>query len=526
MTMTSDEKAARTGKFALAIIGLALACGLAYKFVLVPLLEDKELQETGSASQYQRTVRLAADSFSGYAVLRSNEMKNLLKKQGTQLVITDDAADYAKRLEGLKNGDLDMAVFTIDTYLTEGVKAEDFPGSIAMLIDQSKGADAIVAYKDAVPNIQALDHASAKIVVTKGSPSEFLGRVLVTQFSLPAMPEAWAQGENGPKDVYAELLRSKGKKKAFALWEPYVSKALEDPNVHVLFSSAQLSGFIVDVLVVRREFLKEQQAVVKQVVEAYQRAQYSYANQTYGMRRLIVADAKLTNSDALSDDQAQKLAAGIQWSNTMDNYAAFRLIPTPGTDGLEDMITRIEGVLVKTGALRKESAAHGKANTLFYDGVLKELHEANFHPGKLQNVIDGVGPTEKDLEAARSIPDLPELTDDQWKTLRPMGSARVEQVEFRRGSAEITEAGMSDLTELATRLAGMPTTYIRIVGHARADGDPEANLALANARAQAVQEQLTAAGVPRSRLRAEAAKPAGDGGSQQSVSFDLGIAPF
>jgi flagellar motor protein MotB len=309
------------------------------------------------------------------------------------------------------------------------------------------------------------------------------------------------------------------------MWEPYVTKALQTPGAHVLFSSADLSGYIVDVLMVRREFLTENPKIVLAVEEAYQRAHYSYTNQTYGMRRLLMADAQLTNSDMLDEQQAQKLVEGIQWKNTLENYATFGLQQTQGVDNLEDIINRISGVLVKTGAI-EESKVVGKASTLFTNRVLAELHAAKFHPGKLVNLIEGVGPTEKDLEAARSIPSLPSLSDAQWAALQAVGNARVEPLEFVRGSSRLSGGSESDLNELAERLVGLPTAYVRVVGHARADGDPQANLQLASERAQAAMQHLIAAGVPETRVRAEAAKPTGEGGESQSVTFELGKAPY
>jgi hypothetical protein len=38
-----------------------------------------------------------------------------------------------------------LAVFTIDSLITAGAKAGDFPGSIVLVIDETKGGDAIVA---------------------------------------------------------------------------------------------------------------------------------------------------------------------------------------------------------------------------------------------------------------------------------------------------------------------------------------------------------------------------------------------
>ena len=96
------------------LVASALWCAIlavlavAYKLLVHPFFSEKLAEDTGSASQYQSEVRIAADSFSGYAVLRSDRIRNLLKREGIKLTILDDQADYAKRLNALKEGDIDL----------------------------------------------------------------------------------------------------------------------------------------------------------------------------------------------------------------------------------------------------------------------------------------------------------------------------------------------------------------------------------------------------------------------------------
>ena len=48
----------------------------------------------------------------------------------------------------------------------------------------------------------------------------------------------------------------------FVLWEPYVSKVLENPNTHVVVDSSRFRGYIVDVLVAQRGRLIKAQAAL------------------------------------------------------------------------------------------------------------------------------------------------------------------------------------------------------------------------------------------------------------------------
>ena len=75
-------------------------------------------------------------------------------------------------------------------------------------------------------------------------------------------------------------------------------------------------------------------------------------------------------------------------------------------------------------------------------------------------------------------------------------------------------------------LDNFPSFYLRIVGQARAVGDPEANKRLAESRAQSVGEFLIKEGVPTERMRTEAASAGSTAGTAQSVRFEVGQVPF
>ena len=79
---------------------------------------------------------------------------------------------------------------------------------------------------------------------------------------------------------------------------------------------------------------------------------------------------------------------------------------------------------------------------------------------------------------------------------------------------------------LARRLQSFPRFYVHVIGHARAEGDPEANRALANARAEAAAQYLVGQGLNAHRVKGDTAAPStGDAGAQ-AVSFVVGQVPY
>jgi outer membrane protein OmpA-like peptidoglycan-associated protein len=320
--------------------------------------------------------------------------------------------------------------------------------------------------------------------------------------------------------------------RAYVLWEPWLSRALKTPDVKLLFSSIDVPGYIVDVLVVRRELLVKRPELVKSVVKSYLRATYFYRDK---MPELIMEDAKLTG-ERVSQEEATKISKEIQWANTLENYAYFGLIGDSQANGVDDggqkakradelqfTIEKIVDVLKKTKAITEEQAASIQPHLLFNKGtekekgILMQLQEENFHPGQVLGIVK----TGAKLEDVRVDAELPELSEAQWKSLIPVGQMRINPISFRTGTADLSMQGKRDLDDFAKRLKSMPRYYLLIAGHARAEGDPEANKALAEGRARSVNDYLLSVGVNKNKIKVISAAPSGKGGEAQSVSFEL-----
>jgi outer membrane protein OmpA-like peptidoglycan-associated protein/ABC-type nitrate/sulfonate/bicarbonate transport system substrate-binding protein len=497
--------------------------GVAYKFWVHPHLSKRLKEATSSPSRYKDELVLALDSFSGYCILRSEAFKQELRDRGIRLSVEDDKADYAARLDALRTGRVQLAVFTIDSLITAGARAGDFPGTIVLVIDETQGADALVAYQQAVGSIQDLNDPEASLVLTPNSPSEFLARVVLAHFNLPRLRENWFTSAEGAGEVYRQFRSAKPtEKRAFVLWEPYVSRALQRPGAHVLLDSAQLKGYVVDVFVAQREFLRDKPELVRSVVESYARAAYRYTTEADGMLKLVLEDARQTGAESLDAAQAQRIVQGIQWKNTLENYAHFGLASGADQGGLptlEDMIGNITDVLLKTKAIPSDPL-DGQHTTLFYDRILSEMRAARFHPGQGLS-LPGLAAT-ADLEKVRQQKELPALTPEEWGALRPVGELRIASISFGRASANLSLDSERELQNLARRLNTFPRFYLRLIGHARAEGDPEANRLLAQGRAEAAAKYLISQGVSPQRLRTETAPSAVAGGEAQAVSFAVG----
>lgn len=497
---------------------LILAVGVvAWKVVFAPAVEvslaeqerlaaekarqerEEALRRGGSASRYHTQVNIALDGFSGYAVLRSPEFAESLSKQGIKLDLIDDAADYPARLKSLKDGTTDLAVFTIDALVKTCAEEGDLPATIVAVIDETVGADAIVAYKETYPNVDALNDSATRFVLTPDSPSETLTRVVISRFQLDKLSaDPFIKVADAAAVVEKYKAAKPGDKLAYVVWQPFVAQMLKNQRMHVVVDSSRFPSAIVDVLVASDDFIAKNRETVVEVVKAYLAANYEYRSAADRIQ-LVMEDAAALDAP-LTRDEATQLVEGVWWKNTQENLAHIGAKPAGQLPHIEDMISGVTRVMLESGSIAKDPT-DGHPNYLYDDSVLKDL--VDFHPGAGDESVRGAV--------------MPKLTDEQWSSLVQVGTARAPTLVFARGTARLTERSRVLLDELAGTLQST-RYYVIVRGNASRQGDLEANQRLAGERAQEVEQYLVEHGVDRDRIRAIGVEPSG----QTSVSFVLG----
>ena len=141
--------------------------------------------------------------------------------------------------------------------------------------------------------------------------------------------------------------------KVFVLWEPYISQLLNNkkyPNTHVLTSSKEFPGYIVDVLVVEQEYLKKHEVEVEAIVEAYLDTLPSQQKKSRPkMVDLVQKDADRLKTKLTATD-AESIVDGIYWKTAKENDGHFGLLPDAKPDDYEsvvDMIKNSKSVLIQ-----------------------------------------------------------------------------------------------------------------------------------------------------------------------------------
>jgi len=467
---------------------------------------EASVAATSGTSRYSQEISLGLDSFSGYAILRTPEFQNQLTNRGIKLKLVDDGADYTGRAAALEKGTLQFAAFPADALIKTFSKLEYPPATIIAIIDETRGADAMLAYKKRFQNVDQLNTPNVRFVLVGDSPSETLARVVMQDFGLDQVSSKSIDPVATPEKVIERYRKADpSTNEVYVVWEPFVSQMLVNEGLHVLTDSSKFTGYIVDTLVVNRDFLLKHEPVVEAVLESYFTSLFAFREPTK-LSQLMIDDAKRTKLQ-LEPSQVAKMIEGIQWKNTQENFAHFGL-RQGAIVHIENILERVSKVLKSTGAIDREPA-DGKWNRLYFDRPMKQIMSRNFYPG-VQS------------ESIREELQLKELSQEQWSSLVTVGTLSVPELVFSRGSSTLSDRSRTILDELSVKLQAWPQYYLMIRGNASSLGDVESNKQLASKRAQGALEYLQSAGIPKERMRTIPGQITGE----TRVTFGVGEIPY
>ncbi|MDX8376472.1 MAG: phosphate ABC transporter substrate-binding/OmpA family protein [Mariprofundales bacterium] len=486
-----------------------------------PQLFDAFIKNTSDAASTKGKIRIGVDNWAGYFPLCSPKMKKAMRASEWQLVCEDDQANYNQRFKKLHDGELDFAVATIDAYLLNAAELM-FPGVIVMVIDESKGGDAIVAYKKTVEsidqhgntayNLDGLKQKSdIKIAFTPSSPSEHLLKSAAMHFDITAF-----QRKN---TKHASFIETKGSVEALQflqnqqanvaiLWEPDVSRALANPNIVKLLGTESTSKLIVDILIVRRDFAKQQPEVVDLLLSNYFRTLKSYRDTPKQLKLDFVAVT------GIEENLVESMLNGVKWVNLTENCEKWFGISRMGRyadQGLIDAIDSTVQTLLDYGDFSNNPLPDDDAYKITLKSFVADLYHRGlqttsfFQEKKSSNEVGSY------IEDKFSL-----LTDVQWDLLKPMGTLKREPIRFSSGSNRLNEDDKLQLQVMVNRLQHYPNYRVLIKGHTGINGDNQANKELSHMRAEVVRQYLIVAyGLHPNRLRS-----LGLGGSEPLVRYD------
>lgn len=461
-------------KIALIVLFLGILAIVAAKFVL-PILEDRQSTATSDAKATKGSITIGMDNFVGYFPLCSPELFRRMRQSGYIMECQDDGADYESRMSNLDKGKIDFAVATVDSYVLNGAR-ENYPGTIISVIDESKGGDALVAWKDKIASVDDLRNKNAiSIAYTANSPSHHLLKALAVHFDIESLKSSrsWQRESDGSEAALAQFTNKDVD--AAVLWEPDVSKALSNDNAIRILGTEMTQQLIVDILIVNREFAQKHPEAVNQLLKEYFKTLKYYRNNPEKLTKAI------KQATGLKDKQIDSMLNGIEWQTLSQNAEKWYGISQSSGIASEALVDTIEAavdILIDYGTLDQNPVPNRDpyrlTNSSYIDHLFKNLMASS-----------GFGTKSSKTEQSFSS-----LTDVQWSKQKEIGTLKVRPIVFASGSDSLTLEGKLQLDLATNNLKHYPAFRVEIRGHTGLRGDQSANTLLSQERADAVARYL------------------------------------
>jgi NitT/TauT family transport system substrate-binding protein len=204
-------------------------------------------------------IKLAFSTWNGYMALVIAAKEGYYKKHGLNVTYTV-IEDPVQRFNAFKSGSLNAVATTVDTFsrtYAKGIKSVEVLG-----LDASAGGDGIVADKS-IKTVKQLK--GQKVAVSEGSTSQWLLAYVLKKNGLSLKDVK--QVDLTSSDAGAAF--AAGRVKIAVTWQPWLSRAEQNPNGHVLVSTKQYPTIITDHVAFPPSFVKQHPDEIKAFIAAY-----------------------------------------------------------------------------------------------------------------------------------------------------------------------------------------------------------------------------------------------------------------
>jgi outer membrane protein OmpA-like peptidoglycan-associated protein/ABC-type nitrate/sulfonate/bicarbonate transport system substrate-binding protein len=429
-----------------------------------------------------RPVRVALSQWPGHMALLvgagglKTQPGSIASEEGLKLEIVF-IEDAPSKNDALRKGDVDFVWQTVDelpislgAYRAEGVDARAF-----MQIDWSRGGDACVASKE-VQTVESVYGKKSAMLIFSPDHTVFEFMINNSRLTPQQVADVRRATKFSPDDfTFARNLFTQGKVDVACLWEPDVTLALEGrPGSHRLFSTADATELVADVLVARQDFLEAQPEVAATLARVWFKS-VARANRDRAAAANLISTVASRFRDELGYEKTLKALDWAKWTELSDNVRFF------GLDGSMPAFDRV----------------YNQADSIWISYPEAEIKD-RFAPAMLRND-----------RAVRSVwetagkPSAP--TRDAFNpAIANRGSAlftKPVSISFPSNGVQLSPEALAVINQqILPQLEIAGGMSVRVEGNTDGIGERSANQTLSEKRAGAIVEYLISRGVPRTRL--------------------------
>jgi len=214
---------------------------------------------TGYVATGKTPIKLAFSTWNGYIGLVIGVKEGFFEKAGVDVEYTV-VEDPVQRFNAFKAGSLNAIATTVDTF--SRTNANGVASVMVLGLDASVGGDGIVAKKD-ITSVEQLKGQT--VAVSQGSTSQWLLAYVLDQHGLSLNDVKQTDLTSG--DAGAAFVA--GSVPVAVTWEPWLSKAEENPDGHVLASTKEYPDIITDEVAFSPDFVKENPDSITAFLKGY-----------------------------------------------------------------------------------------------------------------------------------------------------------------------------------------------------------------------------------------------------------------
>lgn len=253
--------------------------------------------------------KIAIVTWVGYGPFYIAEEKGYYQEEGIGVEIVRIEEEGARK-SAFVSGKIHGAVNTVDTLASSVPRG--VPGRVIFKIDESFGGDGIVAKND-ITEINQLKGRT--VAYPQGLPSHFFLLYLLDKAGMTTSDIISRNMEAG--DAGAAFVA--GKVDAAVTWEPWLSQAAETKHGHVLVTSKEAPGLVVDIFMITPTIAKNRTNDVRKLMRAWFKALDFVKQNPDEAYRIMAKHLNLTAEDVAG------LVNVIKYADYEDNLRYFGL---------------------------------------------------------------------------------------------------------------------------------------------------------------------------------------------------------